>query len=199
MAEAGRAHGLLNTFLRLNKSHKRASMNIISDSDGHLQVTITVTIVGQADQAPRKGGRQSNNRERGPGTRVPSPGAPSAPSAPSTPSPAPAPGPAPAPARRARRQGPGALLRDERRRLARIEPGLLIPDSPLPIPAGPLEGATSGPLPPPTPALALLLAPSEKAPALSPAPREEAPAFSGPAPAPLTLVMSLTRVNISDS
>ena len=142
MADAGRAHGLLNTFLRLNKSHKRASMNIISDSDGHLQVTITVTIVGQADQAPRKGGRQSNNRERGPGTRVPSPGAPSAPSAPYTPS--------PAPAKRAKRRGPGALLRDERRRLARIEPGLLIPDSPLPIPTGPLEGATSGPLPPPS-------------------------------------------------
>ena len=66
MAEAGRAHGLLNTFLRLDKSYKKASMNIISDSDGHLQVTITVTIVGQADQAPapRKGGRQSNTGVR---------------------------------------------------------------------------------------------------------------------------------------
>ena len=118
MAEAGRAHGLLNTFLRLNKSHKRASMNIISDSDGHVQVTLTVTIVGQADHASRKGGRQSNSRERGPGTRVPSPGAPSAPS---TPSPTPAPGPAPVPARRARRhreRRPRSqqLLPDRRRR-----------------------------------------------------------------------------------
>ena len=90
MAEAGRAHGLLNTFLRLNKSFKKASMNIISDSDGHLQVTITVTIVGQADQAPRRGGWQSNNQERGPGTRVPSPAAPSTPPLAHAPTPAPA-------------------------------------------------------------------------------------------------------------
>ena len=64
MAEAGRAHGLLNTFLRLNKSYKKASMNIISDSDGHMQVTITVTIVGQADQAPM-GGAGSPTTRRG--------------------------------------------------------------------------------------------------------------------------------------
>ena len=59
MAEAGRAHGLLNTFLRLNKSPEKASMNIISDSDGHLQVTITVTIVKVSElgnQTPRRGG-----------------------------------------------------------------------------------------------------------------------------------------------
>ena len=74
MAEAGRAHGLLNTFLRLNKSHKRASMNIISDSDGHLQVPLTVTIVGQADHAGRvvlrevggrRGGRVEGDRHTG--------------------------------------------------------------------------------------------------------------------------------------
>ena len=44
MAEAGKAHGLLNTFLGLRKSHKEASMSIHSDSDGHLKVTITVTV-----------------------------------------------------------------------------------------------------------------------------------------------------------
>ena len=71
MAEAGRAHGLLNTFLRLNKSHKRASMNIISDSDGHLHVTITMTIVRQADQAPRRGGRSPTI-----GRGTPAPGSP---------------------------------------------------------------------------------------------------------------------------
>ena len=124
MAEAGRAHGLLNTFLRLNKSYKKATMNIISDSDGHMQVTITVTIVGQADQAPRRGGRQSNNKERGPGTQAPRPAPPSspAPPAPATPTPAVT---APVSARRNRRRGPEALLRDERRRLGQIEPGIL--------------------------------------------------------------------------
>ena len=55
MAEAGKAHGLLNTFLGLKKSHRKATMSITSDSDGHLQVTITVTIAGQADQAPMVG------------------------------------------------------------------------------------------------------------------------------------------------
>ena len=146
-------NSLLWTFLRLRKTCKHASMSITSDSDSDNSLTVSLKMVlaGHADQAPRKGGRQSNSRERGPGTRVPSPGAPSAPSAPFTPSPAPAPGPAPAPARRARRRGPTDLLRGERRRLGRIEPGLLTPDSPLPIPAGPLEGATSGPLPHPTP------------------------------------------------
>ena len=32
----GRAHGQLNTFIRLNKSFKKASMNIISDSNVYI-------------------------------------------------------------------------------------------------------------------------------------------------------------------
>ena len=36
---------------------------------------------------------------------------------------------APVPARRARRRGPGALLRDERRRLSRIELNIFLPDN----------------------------------------------------------------------
>ena len=172
MVGAGTVHSLLWTYLRLRNSCKKAYMNITSDCDcdGDLTVSLKMVLAGQADQAPRRGGRQSSRQERGPGTQVappapPTPPAP-APPAPAAAAPAPAPGPAPAPARRARRRGPGALFRDERRRLAQIEPGLLIPDSPLPIPAGPLEGATSAPPPPPPPALALLLAPSERAPGI---------------------------------
>ena len=105
MVGAGTVNSLLWTFLRLRKTCKHASMSITSDSDSDNSLTVSLKMVlaGHADQAPRKGGRQSNSRERGPGTRVPSPGAPSVPSAPSTPSPTPAPGPAPVPARRARR------------------------------------------------------------------------------------------------
>ena len=79
-------------------------MNITSDSDGQLTVTLRMVTAGQADQAPRRGGRQSSRQERGPGTQAPSPEAPPAPTSPAS-----------APARRARRRGPGALLREERR------------------------------------------------------------------------------------
>ena len=40
-------------------------MNIISDSDGHLQVTLTVTIVGQADHAGRVVLREVGGRRGG--------------------------------------------------------------------------------------------------------------------------------------
>ena len=70
----------------------------------------------QADQAPRRWGRQSRRQERGPGTQAPSPVAP--------PPPAPT-SPASAPARRARRRGPGALLREERRRQLRTAADVL--------------------------------------------------------------------------
>ena len=159
MAEAGKAHGLLNTFLGLKKSHRKASMNITSDSDGHLQVTIKVTIARQAGQAPMVGGRQSSRQERGPGSQAPPP-APPAPPAPPTP---------PAPARRARNRGPGALLRDKRRRLGRIQPGIFehvlakeveggpaLPHHALPPPP-PLSlvrrGRKGAPPPPPPPTL----------------------------------------------
>ena len=70
--------------------------------------------------------------------------------------------------------GPGALLRDERRRLARIEQGLLEPE---------IE-AEDGPALPRPALIAPLLDPSERTPALFPAPREKATAFYCPAPAP---------------
>ena len=88
MVGKGNVHRLLWTFLRLRNTCKLASMNIHSDSHGDLKVTVRMTIAGQADQAPRRGGRQSSNQERGPGTQAPSP---VAPSAPTTPSPTPAP------------------------------------------------------------------------------------------------------------
>ena len=71
MAEAGRAHGLLKTFLRLNKSHKKASMIIVSDSDGQLHVTIKVTLPGLTYQTPRRGSGQSRSQGGRPGTRAP--------------------------------------------------------------------------------------------------------------------------------
>ena len=85
-----------------------------------LHVTLKVHVPGHGNQAPRRGGCQPRRQEAEPGTQNPSP----APPAPTI--------PAPAPARGARRRGPGALLRDERRRLARIEPNLLLSD-PAPL------------------------------------------------------------------
>ena len=74
-----------------------------------------------------------------------------------------------------------ALFRDERRRLARIEPGLLEPEVEV-------EG---GPALPHAALFAPLLDPSERTHALSPAPREEATASYYPAPAPLSPARSL--------
>ena len=113
-------NSLLWTFLRLRKTYKHASMSITSDSDSDNSLTVSLKMVlaGQTDQAPRRGGRMSSTQERGPGTRAPHP-APPAPLA----APAPA-ATAPVAAKRSKNRGPGALLRDERRRLGRIEPGL---------------------------------------------------------------------------
>ena len=71
-----------------------------------------MNVSGHGNQAPRRGGCQPRRQEVEPGTLAPSPASPPA----ATP---------PAPVRRARGRGPAALLRDERRRLARIEPTLL--------------------------------------------------------------------------
>ena len=120
---------MLWTFLRLRKSCKKASMNIYSDHNSDMFVTVKVQIAGQTDQAPRREGRQSSSQERGPGIRAPSSSAPSAPETPDTPS----------PVRWGRRRGPGALLRDERRRLARIEPDVLL------LEEGEVEGEPSLP------------------------------------------------------
>ena len=195
MVGAGTVHSLLWTFLKLRRSCKHASMSITSDSDsvGDLTVSLKMVTAGQADQAPRRRGRQSSRQERGPGSQAPPPAPPAPPAPPSTPAPA---ATAPVTARRVRNRGPGALLRDERRRLGRIQPGILahvlanevegdpaLPHHALPpppplsmarrgreghppltIPAGPLKGATSGPLPPPPPARSL--ASWERAPTL---------------------------------
>ena len=83
-------------------------MTITSEIDGQLTVTLRMVTAGQADQASRRGGRQSSRQERGPGTQAPFPAAPPAPS-----TPAPAPASAPAPARRGRRRGPAAAVRDD--------------------------------------------------------------------------------------
>ena len=96
-------------------------MSITSDSDSYNSLTVSLKMVlaGQADQAPRRGGRQFSTEKRGPGTRAPHPAPPAPPA-----HPAPA-ATAPVTAKRSKNHGPGALLRDERRRLGRIEPGLL--------------------------------------------------------------------------
>ena len=56
MVGAGNVHSMLWTFLRLRNTCKLASMNIHSDNYGDLTVTVRMTIAGQADQAPRRGG-----------------------------------------------------------------------------------------------------------------------------------------------
>ena len=120
MVGAGTVNSLLWTFLRLRKTCKHASMSITSDSDSDNSLTVSLKMVlaGQTDQAPRRGGRMSSTQERGPGTRAPHPAPPAHPAAP-----APA-ATAPVTAKRSKNRGPGALLRDERRRLGRIEPGI---------------------------------------------------------------------------
>ena len=136
MVGAGTDPSLIWTFLKLRRSCKHASMTITSDSDsvGDLTVSLKMVTARQADQAPRRRGRQSSRQERGPGSQAPPP-APPAP--PATPAPA---ATAPVTARRVRNRGPGALLRDERRRLGRIEPGIL---------AHKIEGEGGPALPPP--------------------------------------------------
>ena len=57
---AGNVHILLWSYLRLRNSCKKAYMNITIDSDGDLTVSLKMVLAGQADQAPRRGGRQSS-------------------------------------------------------------------------------------------------------------------------------------------
>ena len=76
MAGVGELWRLLRTFLTLKSSCKTASLNITSDSDGDLSVTLKMSIAGQADQAPRRRGRQSSRQERGPGSQPPPPAPP---------------------------------------------------------------------------------------------------------------------------
>ena len=60
MVWAMNVHSLLWTFWRLRNTSKQASMNIYSEIYGDLAVTVRKTFAGQADQAPRRGGRQSS-------------------------------------------------------------------------------------------------------------------------------------------
>ena len=97
---------------QLLKACEKASLSLFSDSVSDLHISLKVNVSGHGNQAPRRGGCQPRRQEVEPGTLAPSPASPPA----ATP---------PAPVRRARGRGPAALLRDERRRLARIEPTLL--------------------------------------------------------------------------
>ena len=174
IAEDGELRRLFYTFMRLKRSCRLAEVNFNSDR-GVCQVTLKVTTPGTEFQSPCSGGAQSRSQERkSSGARNP----PTPPTV-AAPAPAPAPGPTPAPApgpapRRVRKRGPGALLRDERRRLARIEPGLL----------GPEIEAEDGPaLPRPAP-IAPPLDPSERTPALSRPPGRRPPPPTAPPPPP---------------
>ena len=145
----GTSYRLLGTFLKLQKTCPKYSLSLYSDCDGGLHDTLKAHIPRPGNQAPRRGGCQPRRQEAEPGIQAPSP-APPAPRAPPAP---PAPTPAPAPARRARRRGPGALLCDEKRRLARIEQSILLSDT-RPKAAAALsdvevEGETALPPPPP--------------------------------------------------
>ena len=168
MAGVGALKRLFRTFLSLKGTCHRSEVNFYSDSDGDCHVTLRVTTPGAGFQSPCRGGAHSRSQERkGSGARNPPPppaAAALAPAPASAPAPAkrarrrgPAPAPAPAPARRARRRGPSALFKDERRRMARIDPGLLAPEA-WEVeggPALPLYALTNedGPVPspPPTP------------------------------------------------
>ena len=125
MAGVGELHRLFRTFHNLKTTCKKASLSLYSDGRGDCQVTLKVTAPGHGYQTPRRESGPSKSQEAAPGTLAPSlpPAAPAAAAA-----------TAPAPARRARRLGRGALLRDKRRRLARIEPNLLLPDPAHPAP-----------------------------------------------------------------
>ena len=75
MAGEGEIYRLFRVFIRLQKrkSCKQACMSITSDSDGQLTVSLRMVTAGQADQAPRRGGRQSSRQQRGSDTQAPSP------------------------------------------------------------------------------------------------------------------------------
>ena len=121
MVAEGTVTSLFWTFLRLRKTCKSTYMSISSDRDGDCHVTLRVTTPGTGFQSPCRGGAQPRGQERqSSGTRNPPP-----PPAAAAPAPAPAPAAtAPVTAKRSKNRGPGALLRDERRRLGRIEPGI---------------------------------------------------------------------------
>ena len=126
MAGVGRVMKLVRQVLGNWKVGKNCEL-ALNCVDGVMKVTLSADlgkwvqpqpqqVSGHGNQAPRRGGCQPRRREVEPGTLAPS--SPAAPPA--------AAATAPAPARRARRRGPGALLRNERRRLARIEPNILV-------------------------------------------------------------------------
>ena len=117
MAGSGKLHRLFRTFLKLQKTCKAAKVRFHSDSDGDILVTLSVKTPGHGDQAPRRGGRHYRSQGGGSGIRPPTP-------APSRVSYTMKPCNLPAPVRRSRRRPPSALLRNEQRRLLRIDSGV---------------------------------------------------------------------------
>ena len=114
MAGLGELHRLFQVFLRLQKTCKQAKVSFTSDSDGDIHVSLTVKTPGHGDQAPRRGGHHSRSQEGGSGNQPP-------PHPSTRVSGIQKPLPSPVPVKKGRRRAPSALLRDERRRLARIE------------------------------------------------------------------------------
>ena len=161
MVAEGTVTSLFRTFLRLRRTCKRTYMSISSDPDGDCHVTLRVTTPGTGFQSPCRGGAQPRGQERqSSGTRNPPP-------PPAAAAPAPAQAPAattPVTAKRSKNRGPGALLRDERRRLGRIEPGIFAHETGGEgDPALPLEGSIGDPAlphtaPRPTPRPIVILA-----------------------------------------
>ena len=124
MAGVGKLHRLFRAFLILKTTCKKASLRLYSDGS-NCQVTLRVTAPGKGYQTPRRGSGPSRSQEAAPGTLATS----SPPAAPTVTA-----ATAPALTRRVRRHGPGALLRDKRRGLSRIEPTLLLSDPASPPP-----------------------------------------------------------------
>ena len=136
MAGVVELHRLFRTFLRLQKTCKEAKVTFCSDSEGDINVTLSVKTPGHGDQAPRRGGHHSGSQGGGSGTQPPT-------HAPARASYTRKPCNPPAPEVRSRRRAPSALLRNEQRRLLRIDSGVFLevdggPSLPTPTFTAPL-------------------------------------------------------------
>ena len=155
-------HRLFRTFLRLQKTCKEAKVTFCSDSEGDINVTLSVKTPGHGDQAPRRGGHHSGSQGRGSGTQPPTPAPARAPYTKKPRNP-------PAPEGRSRRRAPSALLRNEQRQLLRIDSAVFLE----------VEGGPA--LPPPAVTATLALRADSRAP-LAPRKRAEQVQVATPAP-----------------